>query len=84
MRKPDSQILHLSTLEILAAASRAARPGLPRQKYGEGPLEYSRKMLGTGSSIQGIQAEYSVGSEKVDRNNFHKRYIEKKKKSNGN
>ena len=28
----------------------------------EGPPEYSGKMLG--SSIQGIQAEYSVGSEK--------------------
>ena len=41
----------------------------------EGPPEYSGKMLGL--SIQGIQAEYSVGSEnnyfsKVDENNFHK------------
>ena len=42
----------------------------------EGPPEYSGKMLG--SSIQGIQAEYSVGSEneyfsKVDKNHFHKK-----------
>ena len=49
----------------------------------EGPPEYSGKMLG--SSIQGIQAESSVGSEndyfsKVDNNNFHKN-VNKKKKS---
>ena len=42
----------------------------------EGPPEYSGKILG--SSIQGIQAEYSVGSEneyfsEVDRNHFHKK-----------
>ena len=45
-------------------------------RQGEGPPEYSRKMLGL--SIQGIQAEYSVGSEnkylsKVDKNNLHKK-----------
>ena len=49
----------------------------------EGPPEYSGKMLG--SSIQGIQAEYSVGSEnvyfsKVDKNNFHKNVNRKKLK----
>ena len=47
----------------------------------EGPPEYSGEMLG--SSIQGIQAEYSVGSEndyfsKVDNNNFHKNVNRKK------
>ena len=49
-------------------------PETARQR--EGPPEYSGKMLG--SSIQGIQAEYSVGSEneyfsKVDKSHFHKK-----------
>ena len=51
----------------------------------EGPPEYSGKMLG--SSIQGIQAEYSVGSEndhfsKVDNNNFHTNVNRKEFKKN--
>ena len=42
-----------------------------------------------GSSIQGIQAEYSVGSEnkyfsKVDKNNFHKNVNRKELKTNEN
>ena len=56
---------------------------LTHQPQREGPPGYSGKMLG--SSIQGIQAESSVGSEndyfsKVDNNNFHKNVNRKKSK----
>ena len=56
---------------------------MPLEEQREGPPEYSGKMLG--SSIQGIQAESSVGSEndyfsKVDNNNFHKNVNRKKSK----
>ena len=58
-------------------------PETARQR--EGPPEYSGKMLG--SSIQGIQAEYSVGSEnkyfsKVAKNHFHKNVCRENVKKN--
>ena len=48
---------------------------VPRFSQREGPPEYSGKMLGL--SIQGIQAEYSAGSED-DENNFHRDMNRKK------
>ena len=65
---PSAILAHL----LISRENFTFRMGHPER---EGPPEYSGKMLG--SSIQGIQAEYSVGSEniyfsKVDRNHFQK------------